>query len=290
MMMMNLSSFRGGHDPQTKQACRGMKHLRAGASIHGEVGQTINHLVVGAHLLGPVPHAKLTREPTSLRVEPEKSGVLGMPVIALSPTTSKLGQRWTAVPLRPLGRWWLSDALCSWTHSRPASLLSPGLKHEQNRRQSPRVAAGWWPFLMTHPPFTKKCGILPPRRKGTGGRSKRQGFQSSLRSSSDSCSSLRLFLYSSFPSRAPCSRFPHKPSRNCKFKPRKFAPKASALSPTPQQPSDHTVSIDSVPNVPPCQATEQRDVWPLPMRSPAAIARGESRNVRSHSAMLDAVV
>jgi hypothetical protein len=54
------------------RACRGMERLRAGASIHGEVGTRNSHLVVGAHAAGAVPHIKLARELTSLRVEPEK--------------------------------------------------------------------------------------------------------------------------------------------------------------------------------------------------------------------------
>jgi hypothetical protein len=38
------------------RACRWMEHLRAGARIHGEVGEGVSHLVVGPDMVGPVPH------------------------------------------------------------------------------------------------------------------------------------------------------------------------------------------------------------------------------------------
>jgi hypothetical protein len=40
---------------------------------------------VGTDVLGPVPHVKLIREPASLRIEPQKCGVLGRPIVAHLP-------------------------------------------------------------------------------------------------------------------------------------------------------------------------------------------------------------
>jgi hypothetical protein len=63
------------------RACRRMEHLRAGASIHGKLGQGIGHFVMRAHVVSPVAHIMLIREESRLRVKAKELGVLGRSIL-----------------------------------------------------------------------------------------------------------------------------------------------------------------------------------------------------------------
>jgi hypothetical protein len=53
-------------------------HLEAGAAIHGWIGESARHLVVGAHMVRPVSHTELS---PSVRVERQESRVLGRTIV-----------------------------------------------------------------------------------------------------------------------------------------------------------------------------------------------------------------